>query len=79
MQTPHHWVRLLVGHEVPESRATEKGRLIVAGHGWEWLLWIDYHRKKKIKPLSVSEQREAAPQGGFCSLGDTTDAKKARL
>jgi hypothetical protein len=35
--------------------------------------------QKKIKPLSVSEQRKAAPQGGFCSLGDTTEAKKARL
>jgi hypothetical protein len=35
--------------------------------------------QKKIKPLSVSEQRKAAPQGGFCSLGDTTDANKARL
>jgi len=35
--------------------------------------------EKKIKPLSVSEQRKAAPQGGFCSLGDTTDANKARL
>jgi hypothetical protein len=35
--------------------------------------------EKKIKPLSVSEQRKAAPQGGFCSLGDTTDAKKAQL
>ena len=24
VETPNHWVRLLVGHEVPEGRATEK-------------------------------------------------------
>jgi hypothetical protein len=24
VQTPHHWNRLLVGHEIPEGRATEK-------------------------------------------------------
>jgi hypothetical protein len=48
VQTPNHWVRLLVGHEVPESRAAEKGTLIVAGHGLEWLLWIDHHPKKRL-------------------------------
>lgn len=38
VQTPHHWVRLLVGHEVPKGRTTEKGRLVVADHGSERLL-----------------------------------------
>ena len=27
----------------------------------------------------MSEQKKAAPQGGFCNLGDITDAKKVGL
>jgi hypothetical protein len=78
IQPTHHRIRLLVGHEVPEGRATKKGGLIVAGHGSDWLRWVDHHRKK-IKPLPVSEQRKAAPQGSFCNLGDVTDPKKVGL
>ena len=48
MQTPNHRISLLVGHEVPKGRATEKGRLVVADHGSEWLLWIDHHPKKRL-------------------------------
>jgi len=32
-----------------------------------------------MKPHSVSEQKKAAQQGSFCSLGDIADAKKVEL
>jgi hypothetical protein len=46
LQTPNYRISLLVGHEIPKGRATEKGRLVVADHGSDELRWLDLRAKK---------------------------------
>ena len=61
VQTTHHRIGLLIGHKIPEGRATEKGWLIVTGHEHIWLRWRDHRAKAISAALCVSEQRKKPP------------------
>ena len=58
-KTTHHRISLLIGQKIPESRATEKRWLIVAGHGSGRLRFHQSSRKNTGPSLQCANEEKA--------------------
>ena len=76
MQTTHDRIGLLIGHEVPKGRATQKSGLIVSGHERVWLRWRDHRANAISATLCVSEQRKKPHQKAASVVSATHPMEK---